>query len=97
MGRGAPMLERVKRLGRQLTTAKREAQPVAGHGIDEAGGVAGEQQPGRAGHSQSTASGPRQTGVANHARGSKPVAQLSIAEQRAIRRSSGDRPPGLRP
>ena len=38
-----------RRVGGELGAAHREAQAVAGHRIDEAGGVAGEQQPGHAG------------------------------------------------
>ena len=38
-----------RRVGGELGAAHREAQAVAGHRIDEAGGVAGEEQTGHAG------------------------------------------------
>ena len=49
MGVVAAMLERVQGHARgQLAAAHSEAQAIAGHGIDEARGVAGQQQPGHA-------------------------------------------------
>ena len=46
----ARILERGERhVGGELGAAQREAQPVAGHRIDEAGGVAGQEQAGHAG------------------------------------------------
>ena len=40
------MLQRLeRRFARQLAASEREAQAVAGHGIDEPGSIAGEQQP----------------------------------------------------
>ena len=86
------VLERLeRRLGGELAAAHREPQAVAGHRIDEAGRVAGEQQPVDGARRRRRPPADRARRARRRARAGKPLAQHRIARQLADAAPRADR------